>query len=66
MHQRLAEPADRAETVAAAVELPAVSFQAQRRRIREALVVDGVAKEIDDQVRALLTPAAEEIAASQS
>ena len=43
-----------------------MSFQAQRRRIREALVVDGVAKEIDDQVRALLTPAAEEIAASQS
>ena len=63
-HQRLAELAERAEAVAAAVDLPAASFQAQRRRIREALVAEGVAKEIDDEVRALLAPAAEEIAAS--
>lgn len=64
-HERLADLADRAEAVAAAVELPAVSFQAQRRRIREALVADGVAKEIDDEVRGLLSPAVAEVIASQ-
>lgn len=55
-HNRLAALAERAEAVAAAVELPAVSFQAQRRRIREALELDGVGKEIDDQVRDILPP----------
>jgi hypothetical protein len=60
-HVLLANLADRAESVAASVELPSVSFQAQRRRIREALVADGVATEIDDEVKALLTPAVEAV-----
>ena len=57
-HVDLAELAAHAEEVAAAVELPQVSFQAQRRRVREALDADGVAKQIDDLVRALLQPTA--------
>jgi len=56
-HRRLAELAERAEDVAAAVQLPAVSFQAQRRRIRETLDLDGVAKEINERVQRLLTTA---------
>jgi hypothetical protein len=36
-----------------------VRSKAQRRRVREALAVDGVAEEIDEQVKALLTPAVE-------
>ena len=63
-HVRLADLADRAESVAAAVELPSVSFQAQRRRIREALAADGVASEIDDEVKALLAPAVESVLAA--
>lgn len=54
-HARLVALGERAEDVAAGVELPAVSFQTQRRRIREALVLDGVSKEIDEHVRQLLT-----------
>jgi hypothetical protein len=53
-HVRLAELAQHAEDVAAAVDLPIVSFQAQRRRIREALKLDGVATEIDEHVHFLL------------
>jgi len=56
-HRRLAELAERAEDVAAAVQLPAVSFQAQRRRIRETLDLDGVAKKINERVQRLLTTA---------
>jgi hypothetical protein len=56
-HVRLAELAERAESVAAEAELPKTSFQSQRRRIREVLAADGVAKEIDDEVKALLIPA---------
>ncbi len=59
-HRQLAELAKRAEEAAAAVELPAgVSFQAQRRRIREALSRDGVAGEINNLTTGLLAPAYE-------
>lgn len=53
-HARLAEFGTRAEEVAASVDLPTVSFQAQRRRVREALALDGVSTEIDNAVRSLL------------
>lgn len=46
--------AERAERVAAGVELPAVRFETLRRRVREALVADGVAADIDAIVRTLL------------
>lgn len=55
-HRELTELAERAEAVAVAVELPAVSFQAQRRRIRQALDQDGVAQKTDDAVKQLLAP----------
>jgi SAM-dependent methyltransferase len=56
-HQQLVDLAEQAETAAAAVELPpGVSFQAQRRRIREALASDGVAAAIDRIVAAILEP----------
>jgi len=55
LHQDLAELAAHAEQVAEAVELPeGKSFQSLRRRVREALVADGVAGELDVAVRALL------------
>ena len=54
-HQQLAELARHAEEAAAAVELPPrVSFQAQRRRIREALSRDGVGGEINNLTTVLL------------
>jgi hypothetical protein len=54
-HRQLAELAERAEEAAAAVELPAgVSFQAQRRRLREALSRDGVSGEINNLTTTLL------------
>lgn len=53
-HQSLVTLASRSEQVAAGVELPAVRFEAQRRRIREALVEDGVAADIDTIVKTLL------------
>lgn len=55
LHARLVELARIAERVAAEVELPqGKSFQTQRRRIREALVADGVGGAIDEAVAALL------------
>jgi hypothetical protein len=48
----------RAEEVAMAAELPAgVSFQAQRRRMRETLSRDGVANEMNNLVTVLLAAA---------
>ena len=59
-HRQLAELAKRAEEAAAALELPpGVSFQAQRRRIREALSRDGLGGEINNLTSALLAPASE-------
>jgi hypothetical protein len=46
--------AERSEQVAASVDLPTVRFEAQRRRIREALVDDGVSVDIDAIVKTLL------------
>ena len=52
------ELAERAEQAAAAIELPArVSFQAQRRRIREVLARDGVSGEINNLTTSLLAAA---------
>ena len=52
-HKWLVELAMRSELVAASVDLPAMRFEAQRRRIREALAEDGVAADIDAIVKAL-------------
>lgn len=54
LHQELVDLAERAEQVAAAVQLPEQSFQALRRRVRDALVANGVSVEIDDAVTHLL------------
>ena len=54
LHAELVAAATHAEDVVAAVELPAVSFQAQRRHLREALSEDGVAKTLDKLVARLL------------
>lgn len=54
LHMKLVALAERAEQVAAGVELPQVRFEALRRRVREALTGDGVAKAIDDAVNLLL------------
>ena len=57
-HRQLAELAERAEEAAAALELPSgTSFQAQRRRVREALSRDGVADEINNLTTVLLADA---------
>jgi Trypsin-like peptidase domain/Eco57I restriction-modification methylase len=53
-HQELAALAAHAERVAAAVHLPYVRFEAQRRRVRQALADDGVTADIDAIVSALL------------
>jgi len=53
-HNRLVALAERSEQVAASVGLPVVRFEAQRRRIREVLVADGVSLEIDAIVKTLL------------
>lgn len=53
-HQWLVALAERSEQVAGSVELPTVRFEAQRRRIREALVDDGVSVDIDTIVKTLL------------
>ncbi len=53
-HQSLITLASHSERVAASVELPAVRFETQRRRIREALVEDGAAADIDAIVKTLL------------
>lgn len=55
LHLELTALAERAELVATDVDLPAVRFEALRRRIREALVGDGVAEAIDEAVGQLLT-----------
>lgn len=55
-HRQLVQSAERAEQVSHAVELPSgVSFQALRRRIRIAMVEDGVAQDIDELVKAALS-----------
>jgi SAM-dependent methyltransferase len=55
LHQRLASAAERAERVAAEVQLPeGEHFVRARQRIREALREDGVAAEIDRLVGELL------------
>ncbi len=54
LHQDLVSAAARAEEVVAAIELPTVSFQAQRRLVRETLAADGVAAELDGLVKQLL------------
>jgi len=59
LHRDLVDLAERAEQVAAAVELSAQSFQALRRRIRQALVADGVATDLDAAVHALVTAQSE-------
>ncbi|MGH3829980.1 MAG: Eco57I restriction-modification methylase domain-containing protein [Pseudonocardiaceae bacterium] len=53
-HKLLVVLAERSEQVAASVDLPTVRFEAQRRRIREALVDDGVSVDIDAIVTTLL------------
>lgn len=53
-HKLLVELAERSEQIAANVDLPTVRFETQRRRIREALVDDGVSVDIDATVKALL------------
>ncbi len=54
LHGQLVVAASDAEDVAAGVELPQMSFQAQRRRIREALTDSGVAKQLGELVAQLL------------
>jgi len=53
-HQLLVRLAARAETVAAQVDLPMARFEAQRRRVREALDHSGIGPEIDATVKTLL------------
>jgi SAM-dependent methyltransferase len=55
-HQRLVAFAEQAEAVAAGVELPAVSFQALRRRVREALMASAFYEEWSTAVDELLSP----------
>jgi hypothetical protein len=54
-HKGLVGLAMRAEQVAASVDLPVMRFEAHRRRVREALADDGVAADIDEIVKTLLT-----------
>ncbi len=54
-HRWLVALAERSEQVAASVDLPAMRFEAQRRRVREALAEDGVTADIDAIVKTLLT-----------
>ena len=53
-HKLLVALAERSEQLAAGVDLPTVRFESQRRRIREALVEDGVSVDIDAIVKTLL------------
>jgi len=55
LHRELVDLAVRAEQVAAGVDLPQQSFQALRRRVRQALIADGVSGELDQAVTRLLT-----------
>jgi hypothetical protein len=53
----MAVAAEHAEQVSAGVDLTAINhFTAKRRAIREALVADGVAKDIEALVDAILPP----------
>ena len=54
LHTRLAARGGQAEELAGAVELPMKAFEAQRRRIREALAASEVGQEIESLVRRLL------------
>jgi hypothetical protein len=54
-HHQLVEAATHAELVAATIELPNSSFQSQRRAVRRALQIDGVAARLDGLVSRLLT-----------
>jgi SAM-dependent methyltransferase len=53
-HNHLSELAAIAEQVAAQLDLPSISFQAQRRRIREALRIHGIGNDIENAVSRLL------------
>jgi hypothetical protein len=55
-HARLAQLGERAEQVAAAVDVAGAGYGVARRRIRTALANEGIAAEIDEAVRALLSP----------
>jgi hypothetical protein len=55
VHADLVAVAARAETIVAAIDLPSVSFQAQRRLVRETLGGTGVAAELDELVAQLLS-----------
>jgi SAM-dependent methyltransferase len=57
-HARLVILAEHAEQVAAAVTLPEVRFERQRKNIRDTLDRDGTAADIDSIVKALLDVAA--------
>lgn len=54
LHRELVDASARAEQAIAALELPAVSFQAQRRAVRQALDAAGIAGELDKLVGRLL------------
>ena len=53
-HQRLATIGERAEQYVSALELPSVRFEAQRRFLREALLREGIAAELNEAVTAVL------------
>lgn len=54
LHKQLAVLAERSERISARVVLPDIRFEALRRRVRQALVDDGVVAEIDAIVKTLL------------
>lgn len=55
LHRRLADAAERAEAVAAAVDIPqTVQFQRARRMVRDELKAAGIAQQIDELVTLLL------------
>ena len=57
-HVQLARLAERAEAVAATIDVSVDGrFETKRRRVREALEADGVSGQIDALVTALLAPA---------
>ncbi len=55
LHSQIVDAARRAEEAVATLELPTLSFQALRRRVREHLTALGIAQELDKLVRDLLT-----------
>ncbi|WP_187414952.1 N-6 DNA methylase [Nonomuraea sp. PA05] len=56
LHQGIVRLAVKAETVAQGTALPSGRFEALRKRIRDALMDDGVGGEIDAAVQTLLSP----------